>query len=389
MRLVLCGEGPCEPSTGLLAYLHEWPPSLADPVHVLFGMRRTPPPIPPSPKEGLTFGSLMPGRGLKAVSGVRYHRLSYAQVCEQLMSGDLRFDALVACATRVARDGTRSLGAVNGYMQLAIDTARVIVVEEVGWLPTIPGAGKVARWDSLVASDSAPDTLGPPLARQFDSVDEVIADRIVNFLQDDITLSLGIGRIPSAVAHRLRGQSGIDLVGGAVTETVRQLYDTFPKSSLKPVRAMSVVGSAELLRWAACEEHVELLPSTAVHNPQWLGAIRNFVTILGALSVDRHGNVNSELVGARVVSGVGGAPDLARGAHLSQGGKCVVALRSKSPDERAAFVDAIAMPTIRAKYVDAIASERGLAEMCANPSLGRADLHRLFASSTLANGSDG
>ncbi len=381
MRLVLCGEGPCEPSAALLAYLHEWPPSPVDTVHVLFGMRRTPPPVLPSPGAGLTFGSLMPGRGLKAVSGVQYHRLTYAEVCQQLTGGDLRFDAVVACATPVARDGTRSLGAVNGYMQLAIDTARVIVIEEVGWLPTIPGAGQVARWDSVVASNAAPDQLGPPLAKPFDRVDEIIANRIVSLLPDEITLSLGIGRIPSAVAQRLHARSGIDLVGGAVTDTIRQLYDTLPKSSRKPVRAMSVVGSAELLHWASHDQHVELLPSTAVHNPQWLGAIRNFIAILGALSVDRHGNINSELAGPRLVSGVGGAPDLARGAHLSEGGKSVVAFRSESTHKLSAFVDEIDTPTIRAIYVDALASERGLVKMGTDPSRGEPDLHRLFASS--------
>jgi acyl-CoA hydrolase len=389
MRLVLCGEGPCEPSTGLVAYLHKWPPSRADPVHLLFGMRRTPPPVMPAPEDGLTFGSLMPGRGLKAIDNIRYHRLSYAQVCEQLTNGELCLDAVVACTTRVARDGTRSLGAVNGYMQLALDTAGVIVAEEVDWLPTIPGAGKMHRWNWAVASDAAPDTLGPPLARQFDTVDSVIADYIIGFLEGDLTLSLGIGKIPSAVAHGLRGRSGIDLVGGAVTETTRRLFDTFQKASRKPIRAMSVVGSAELLVWASREEHVQLLPSTAVHNPEWLGAIRNFVAVLGAISVDQLGNINSELVGPRVVSGVGGAPDLARGAHLSEGGRSVVALRRKSTDERSAFVDAIATPTISAKYVDAIATEQGLVETGASSSPDRPDLHRLFALPRSTDRADG
>jgi acyl-CoA hydrolase len=384
MRLVLCGEGPCEPSNGLLTYLSRWPPSLGDPVHVVFGMRRTPPPVQPSPTEGLTFGSLMPGRGLKAVNGLQYHRWSYSQVCDLFTSGNLRLDAAVACATRVARDGTRSLGAVNGYMQLAIDAAKVIILEEVDWLPSVRGAAKVTQWDAVVASDAVTDAVGPPLAKHFDPVDEVIAKRIVAGLHDDLNLSIGIGRIPSAVAHSLRGRAGIQLVGGAVTETIRQLHDTLPKSSRKPVRAMSVVGSVGLLDWASREEHVELLPSTAVHNPQWLGAMPNFVAILGALSVDRHGNVNSERVGRRIVSGVGGAPDFARGAHLSLGGKSVVALRSESAYGSPTFVDEVPNPTIRAEYVDAIASERGLVQMPADPSHGPPDLHQLFPSSALA-----
>jgi acyl-CoA hydrolase len=362
MRLVLCAEGPCEPSSALTSYLEKWPASLSDPVHILFGMRRTPPPITAAPDDGLTVGSLMPGRGLRWVSGLRYHRLSYTQVCAQLQSGELDLDAVIACSTAVLPDGTRSLGAVNGYLQIALDAAPRIVLEEVAWLPTIPGSAIARRWDQVVPSDIRPQDLGPPLATQFDDVDEGIADRIADLVGGEGTFSLGIGRIPSALAHRLRGES-LTLVCGAVTESVRDLYDSIPGSSRQPIRAMSVVGPSELLDWASREDRVELLPSTIVHNPTWLAKLPKFVAIMGALSIDRFGNVNSETVGERLVSGIGGAPDFALGAHLSPTGKCVVALRAQVPGRGPVYVDSMATATIPSNCVDTVVTELGLLEV--------------------------
>lgn len=369
MRLVLCAEGPCEPTAGLLAYLSAWPASPADPVHVVFGMRRTPPPVAPCPQDGLTFGSLMPGRGLKDVQGVVYHRLSYSEVCQHIRSGALDFDAVVACATALTHSGQRSLGMVNGYLQLALNVTRRIVVEEVGWLPSAPGAAFFRNCDLVVQSPISPTDMGPPLAKDFDVVDESIAERVIRHLSGEIALSLGIGRIPSAVAHCLRGREDIRIVGGAVTDTIRELFETFPKSSRRPIMAMSVVGSPDLLEWAQDESRVVLLPSTDVHDPGWLSRIPNLRIILGALSIDGRGNVNSEYSRGKLVSGIGGAPDLSQAAHLAPSGRCIVAFRAGSDGSRIQN-DILRRPTVPAQYVDFIATEHATADIRGYPASG-------------------
>jgi acyl-CoA hydrolase len=123
---------------------------------------------------------------------------------------------------------------------------------------------------------------------------------------------------------------------------------------------MSVVGNADLLDWASREDRVELMQSTAIHNPAWLAELPSFVAILGALTVDRCGNVNSEIIDGRLVSGLGGAPDFAMGAHGSAGGKSIVALRESRPGGKPAIVARLCgQPTIGAEFVDVVVTERG------------------------------
>ena len=85
--------------------------------------------------------------------------------------------------------------------------------------------------------------------------------------------------------------------------------------------------------------------------------------ILGALQIDRLGNVNSETVGSRLVSGLGGAPDSARGAHRSAGGRCIVAMRSKGPAGSPLLVDRVNSVSVPGPDVDFVVTELGLADL--------------------------
>lgn len=70
-------------------------------------------------------------------------------------------------------------------------------------------------------------------------------------------------------------------------------------------------------------------------------------------------NVNSEHIGSRTVSGRGGAPDFARGAHDSPGGLTIVALHSRDPRGRTRLVKELDDPSLAADVVDAVATENG------------------------------
>jgi acyl-CoA hydrolase len=61
------------------------------------------------------------------------------------------------------------------------------------------------------------------------------------------------------------------------------------------------------------------------------------------------------------VSGLGGAPDFARGAHDSTGGLSVVALSSRDATGRSRLVDHIDDPSLAASIVDAVVTENGVA----------------------------
>jgi acyl-CoA hydrolase len=361
VRLVLCAEGPVEPVAGLRHYLAAYPATAAEPVHLVFGMRRTPPPDLPGLGRGLSLGTFLPGRGLRGFNDIEYHRRSYSEICASLIDGTFAPSAVIACATTPDRDGCRTLGAVTGYLDLALAVAEQTVIEEVGWLPRVPGATPVGGSYDLVQTDR---TRSEPQvgfsAGAAGAIDVAIARNVASLIPRDAAIALGIGRVNDAVANELSARDDIRIVTGVVTDAARRLHE---RSGLagRPVEAMSVVGSPDLLDWAASSGAVLLRPSTEVHEPSWLATHDRLVSVLGAVDIDMSGNVNSERAGGTLVSGKGGAPDFARGAHKSDGGLSVVALSSQHGQSRSRLIESIDDPTIPGEWIDAVATELGIA----------------------------
>lgn len=361
MRLVLCAEGPVEPQAAIDAYFADHPPTATDPAHLLFGMRRSKPSLPACPEGTLTVGTFLPGRGLRDITPLTYHRLSYSEICRDLADGTLAPDVVIACATTERSDGTRSLGGVSGYLDLAVASAATIYLEEVPWLPHIPGATMVDSSARVVPSAASECDDQPHFAVAFNDLDITIARRIANLLPASPHLALGIGRVGDALTEQLKDRGDVTVLTGVITDAVRHLAESGAVAE-GPMRAMSVVGSPALLQWATSAE-VQIIPSTQVHEPAWLAGHQRFVAVLGALQVDERGNVNAETVGSRTVSGRGGAPDFARGAHDSPGGFSVLTLHSTDRNGVSRLVESLPDPSIEGQFIDVIVTEKGVADL--------------------------
>jgi acyl-CoA hydrolase len=372
MRLVLCAEGPVEPRAGLRHYLAAYPATSADPVHLVFGMRRTPPPELVGLGSGLSVGTFLPGRGLRRLAGITYHRRSYSEICASLVDGTFTPTGVVACATAPDVDGSRTLGAVNGYLELALDVAEQIVIEEVDWLPRVPGAARVSRAYELVPTDRVRNEPQPGFSGAPGEIDVAIARNVASLIPRDARIALGIGRVNDAVATELSTRDDVQIVTGVVTDAVRLLHERSGVPD-RPVEAMSVVGSNDLLEWSQSSGAVTLRPSTEIHEPRWLAAHPRLVCVLGALDVDMVGNVNSERAGATLVSGKGGAPDFARGAHESNGGLSIAALSATHGQTQSRLIESIGDPTIPADWIDAVVTEHGTAVLTGLNAVQRRD----------------
>ena len=73
---------------------------------------------------------------------------------------------------------------------------------------------------------------------------------------------------------------------------------------------------------------VEFHPIEYTNDPYCIGALENVVAINAAVQVDLTGQVNSESLGTRRMSGTGGLVDFVRGAARSRGGRSIIALPS-------------------------------------------------------------
>jgi len=104
----------------------------------------------------------------------------------------------------------------------------------------------------------------------------------------------------------------------------------------------------------------------------------NFVAINNAISVDLTGQINSETgIGARIINGHGGQPEMHMGAILSKGGRAITLLPSTALDGAISRIvpqlDQGAIVTIPRYFADYVVTEYGIASLMGKDCRQRAE----------------
>ncbi|HEX7302157.1 acetyl-CoA hydrolase/transferase family protein [Lentzea sp.] len=237
------------------------------------------------------------------------------------------------------RNGWCSLGPSASYVCHAVARAALVIAEVDPGTPRTTGDSMlhVTQLDVLVDADT-PACEFPAAVR--DEVSDRVAARVLGLLPPEPTLQLGIGAVPEALTAFLaeRGAGPLRVVGMANDAMV----DLFTHGLLRwtdvgehpAIRAAELMGTRKLMEFADGNPAVVLRDSRFAHDPRVLGRIPRLVTVNSAVEVDLAGQVGSELVRGRQVSGIGGGADFAEAGFASDGGLSIIALPSATPDGR-------------------------------------------------------
>ena len=169
-------------------------------------------------------------------------------------------------------------------------------------------------------------------AARFDAAAEAIGRNVAALVRDGDCVQTGIGTIPAAVLAALGERNDLGLHSGLIDASVQALIERgVITGRAKTVdRELHIVGAAmgdaAHYDWLATQAAVAFRPASHTHDVGVMGRLDNFVSINSAVEVDLFGQVNAEMIGARQVSGTGGAVDFMRGAAASNGGRSIVAL---------------------------------------------------------------
>lgn len=276
-------------------------------------------------------------------------------------------DVALVRVTPPDRHGYRSLGPSAGYSLDALRLARVRIGEVDPDLPWTFGNTTVhdSMFDALI--DTADKTPQYGSAKP-SVVSNRIAEHIVDLLPRNPTLQIGIGSIPEAVVNAL---SDADLgevrFTGMATDEMVELFErgVIPADGDAPaILSPELMGTQRLMRFADRNPALAVYPSSTAHNAAVLGRTPRLVSINTAIDVDVSGQVNSEVLRGRQISGVGGSLDFVDAASRSAGGLRVIALPSATPDgSRSRIVPSIATVTVPRSMVDAVVTEYGVARL--------------------------
>lgn len=163
-----------------------------------------------------------------------------------------------------------------------------------------------------------------------------IGKHIASMIEDGSTLQMGIGTIPDAVLKSLTGHKDIGIHTEMLSDGVIDLFESGVinnrKKKIHPNKAVTgfAAGTRRLYDYVDDNPAINFLDIDYVNNPHVIRRNPNVVAINSAIEVDLTGQVCSDSIGSLQYSGIGGQMDFMRGAALSEGGKPIIALTSRT-----------------------------------------------------------
>lgn len=255
----------------------------------------------------------------------------YSTLPHLMQQGCLNIDVVLIQVSAPNASGQYSYSLAHDYLKFALQHARIVIAEVNALAPWVYADEYLSADDFDVIVHTKREIMGETPAL-ISPVNQRIADRVAEYIEDGATLQLGIGVLPNAIMqalnhHRHLGiHSGI--IGDGVAVLMQQGVITNEKKNIDQGKTVTglISGSSEMHRFVHQNPDILLRGTDYTHNAQRLSHLNQFTAINSAIEVDLTGQVNAEIANRRYVGAVGGALDFVRAANQSQGGVSIIAL---------------------------------------------------------------
>jgi len=269
------------------------------------------------------------------------------------------------------RHGFCSLGVSVDVSRAAVQTAKVVIAQVNRRMPRTHGDGliHVDQIHRLVEGD---DEIHELAAQPLGDLERAIGRHCAELVDDGATLQLGIGAIPQATLAALRDHQRLgihtEMLSDGVADLVEKGVVTGEAKRVHPgkVVATFALGTRRLYDFLDDNPLVAMLDVAYVNDTATIRRNPRVTAINGALEVDLTGQVCADSIGDLQYSGVGGQMDFIRGAALSEGGRPIIALPSRTSAGESRIVSYLkqgaGVVTTRA-HVHFVVTEHGIADL--------------------------
>ena len=282
--------------------------------------------------------------------------------------------------TPMDENGNFNFGTAVTRQKAACDVARTVVVEVNEHQPWVYGGYdevvNISQVDYIVENREykIPEFPTPETAEE----DRIIAGFLAEQIEDGATIQLGVGAIPATVGKLLikYGLKDLGIHSEMFNDSMMELIEagviTGKRKSLNPGRVVHcfAAGSEKLYKYMDRNPVLAGFPVDYTNDPYIIAQNKKQIAINSALRVDLRGQVCSESVGTRQISGTGGQLEFTRGAYLSEGGKAFICLHATRRDSDGQLISNIVptlllgdMVTVPASDVSHIVTEYGMVNL--------------------------
>ena len=232
--------------------------------------------------------------------------------------------------------GYCSLGVSVDIARTAVNKAKHVIAQVNPQMPRTHGDGMihVDAFHALVYADEPIHEM--TFGERVSEDEKKIGAYIAELIPDKATLQLGIGAIPDAVLSFLGNHKNLGIHTEMFSDGVIDLIESDVINNKFKVKhpGRSVTGFC--LGSRRLYDYVHDNPSFAFHDIDYVNEVSvirqnpKVHAINSCIEIDLTGQVCSDSIGTYQYSGVGGQMDFMRGAALSEGGKPIIALASRT-----------------------------------------------------------
>ncbi len=278
----------------------------------------------------------------------------------------------VAMASPMDESGYFSFSTAPLEGRTITEVADIVLLEVSPHMPRVFGDNMIhiSQVTALCETDTKPVEV--PLTEPGEN-DIKIAEKIVERIPDGSCIQFGIGKVPDAVGSLMKDKKDLgihtELFCSSMLELIKAGAVNNSRKNINKGKSVFTFcgGTRELYDYIDNNPAVEGYQSTYINDPYIIAQNDNVMSINAALEIDIFGQVCSESIGPKKISGTGGQLDFVRGANMSKGGKSFIALHSTAKGGAISKIKPILTPgahvTVPMSEVDMVVTEYGLAEL--------------------------
>lgn len=269
------------------------------------------------------------------------------------------------------RHGFCTLGTSVDVARAAVEVASLVIAQVNENMPRLHGDAlvHVRDLDHMVLINSPLPEVKLPILHD---TEEQIGKYVASLIEDGATLQLGIGAIPNAVLRFLHNHKDLglhtELWSDGALELMEKGIINNRRKKIHPHKSVSTLlfGTKKLYDFINDNPAVIQLEASYVNNPAVISRNKRATAINSAVEIDLTGQVCSDSIGHHIISGVGGQIDFMQGASMSEGGKPIIALTSRTHKGVSRLVSSLkhgaGVVTTRA-HIHHVVTEYGIADL--------------------------
>jgi acyl-CoA hydrolase/GNAT superfamily N-acetyltransferase len=332
----------CGAPQALIRELAVWPPTLSDIeiVHLLtFGDA---PYVDPKFDGIFRHNAFFIGDNVRAaVSAGRadYTPIMLSEIPNLFKTKRLSLDAALITVTPPDEFGYCSLGISVDLTKSAAENANLVIAQVNPHMPRVLGNSFIHVEEIDFFVEHAEPIVEYTYEPQGEVADK-IGYHVSKLVEDGATIQIGIGGIPNSLCRYLTRKKHLgvhsEVISDGLIDLIREGVVDCTRKSIHPnkVVATFAMGGTSMYGFLNNNPIFEFHPTEYANSPLTIAKNHKMTAINSALTVDLTGQVNSDSLGYRFYSGIGGQADFMRGAALAPEGRPIIALPSVTPGGR-------------------------------------------------------